>query len=462
MWSVLFALQLFTFWQGNEVLPISVIIDNVKQQSPAWKKGVRAGDTLLSINSHAIDDFLDYQFYLSEPKLRLTLQNTEGLFRIFTVHKPQYEDIGIVFQDFFMDTQKRCKNNCIFCFIDQLPKGMRETLYFKDDDARLSFLYGNYITLTNLTDRDVERIIEMHISPVNISVHTTDPDLRVQMMHNKHAGEALSKLHRLAEAGVTINTQLVLCPGVNDGTALERTLADLACLYPSVQMVAAVPLGVTKYRENLAQLEQYTPQTAAKTLDIIESFAQTFYEEKGVHFAWAADEFYLKADRLLPDATYYEDFAQLENGVGMCSLLHREFLETVAELDVGTTKRSVTLATGTAAAPLLTRMTEALCQKNPNLIVQVIPITNQFFGETITVAGLIVGQDLINQLQNKVLGDELLIPRSMLRSEGDLFLDDVSLQDVEKALQVKVTPVRDDGRLLVECILGDSACSGRK
>lgn len=402
-------------------------------------------------------DFLDYRFYLSEPKLRLAVQCADEKLRVITIHKEEYEDIGLVFQDFLMDSQKRCKNKCIFCFIDQLPKGMRDTLYFKDDDSRLSFLFGNYITLTNLTPRDIERIIEMHISPVNISVHTTNPELRVKMMHNKHAGESLSILYRLAEAGITINTQLVLCPGINDGEELKRTLSDLAELYPAVQMVAAVPLGVTKYRRGLEPLEQYTPQTAAQTLDIIEQFADDFYNKHQVHFAWAADEFYLKAGRALPDAAYYEDFDQLENGVGMCALLREEFEKALAGFEGKICNRTVTIATGTAAYDLIVSLANQLMQTVSGLTIHVKPIKNNFFGETITVAGLVVGQDLIAQLKGQDLGDALLIPSSMLRSEGDVFLDDISLLDVEDALQIKVTPVKDDGYELAERILGCSS-----
>lgn len=433
---------------------ISVLIQDVETHSFAWKKGICAGDTLLNINGHEILDFLDYQFYLSESKLRLTVKSRSGQLRLLTIHKEESADIGLTFQDFLMDRQKRCKNKCVFCFIDQLPKGMRETLYFKDDDSRLSFLFGNYITMTNLTERDVERIIEMHISPVNISVHTTNPELRVKMMGNPHAGESLAILNRLAKAGITINTQLVLCPGINDGNELERTLRDLAQLYPAVQMVAAVPLGVTRFREGLAALEQYTPETAEQTLQIIEGFAASFHQQHGVHFAWAADEFYLKAGRPLPDASYYEDFAQLENGVGMCSLLREEFQNALTLLPIKEKKRTVTLATGTAAFPLIRELAAQLEDNVAGLSVQVVPIKNHFFGETITVAGLIVGQDLIAQLQNRVLGEEVLIPRSMLRSEGDLFLDGLSLAAVEQAIHVPVIPVTDNGEVLVKRILG--------
>lgn len=433
---------------------MAVVIDGVADGSVAFKKRINSGDVLVSINGHEILDFLDYQFYLSEEKLRLLIKS-DGVYRYLTVKKGQMEDIGLVFNDYLMDKQHHCKNKCIFCFIDQLPKGLRKTLYFKDDDSRLSFLFGNYITLTNLTQRDVERIIEMHISPVNISVHTTNPDLRVKMMKNKNAGESLKIIKQLADAGIKINTQLVLCPGINDGDELKRTLNDLKELYPQVQMVAAVPLGVTKFREGLPQLDQYNQQTAAEVLDIIEGFAADFYEKHGVHFAFAADEFYLKAKREIPQAEYYEDFEQLENGVGMCALLKDEFLTELANINNLNVNRKVTIATGVAAFDLISSLCRSLCEKINNLQVNVVPVKNEFFGETITVTGLIVGKDLISQLSDKELGDELIISSSMLRSEGDLFLDDTSLQDVENELKIPVRCVANNGAELLHAILGD-------
>lgn len=433
---------------------MSVLINGVVQGSLASHKKIEIGDRLVSINAHPILDFLDYQFYLSEKRLLILIEKKSGKYKYVTINKEENHDIGLVFNDYMMDKQHHCKNKCIFCFIDQLPKGMRETLYFKDDDTRLSFLFGNYITLTNLTERDVERIIEMHISPVNISVHTTNPELRVKMMNNKHAGKSLSIIKKLADAGITINTQLVLCPGINDGEELKRTLCDLAEFYPSVQMIATVPLGLTKYREGLAPLTMYNQKTSGEVLDIIEDFAKTFYEEHGVHFAWASDEFYIKAGRPFPNAEYYEDFQQLENGVGMCSLMKSEFLEAVEALEIDEIeKKTVTIATGTASYDMIFELCQHLCKKVKNLKINVVPIINNFFGETITVSGLIVGQDLIEQLSGMELGEQLLIPSSMLKNDEEIFLDDITLIEVQKKLNTVVTPVVNDGYALVNAIL---------
>lgn len=433
---------------------MAVQISNVIAGSPADKRGVRAGDTLLSINGNTIEDVLDYQFYAAETSPVLMLKTKEGRFRGMKILKPEYDDLGLEFDSYLMDQQRHCKNKCIFCFIDQLPKGMRETLYFKDDDSRLSFLFGNYVTLTNLTEHDVQRIIKMHISPVNISVHTTNPELRVQMMKNPNAGPSLEIVSRLANAGIKINTQLVLCAGINDGEELKRTLNDLGRLYPSVQMVAAVPLGVTKYREGLPQLELYNKETAGAVLDILEAFGESFLEKHGTRFAFAADEFYLKAERPMPPASFYEDFEQLENGVGLCALLEDEFL-TALEAFEGTRKeRKITMATGVAAYSLLQKLTDCFLKKAPHFEVAVVPIMNDFFGETITVSGLVVGQDMIRQLEGKELGEELLFPASMLRREGDIFLDDTSVDTLAKTLSVKATPVPNDGAALLSAILG--------
>ena len=355
-----------------------------------------------------------------------------------------------------MDKQQRCKNKCIFCFIDQNPEGMRESIYFKDDDSRLSFLFGNYITLTNLTDEDVDRIIKMHISPVNISVHTMNKELRVKMMKNKNAGECLKYIKRLAEAGIEINTQLVLCPGINDGKELEYSLSELSALYPAVQSIAAVPVGLTKHREGLYKIQAYTKETSSEVIDIITSFGDAFKEKHGVRLVYASDEFYIKAERSIPDAEYYEGYPQIENGVGLWRSLEDECDDVIETLDKSRNiKRQISLATGTAAYPLLKKITGKLEGIYPSLKIYVYEIKNDFYGHSVTVAGLITGGDLINQLRSKPLGEELLIPDVMLRKEGDLFLDNISVDDVAGELGVGVRATEESGLLLIQKILGD-------
>ena len=437
---------------------MAVTIAAVDPHSACAHRGVRAGEVLTHINGHEIIDILDYQFYATEQRLTLTLQNERGKQRQIKIKKEEYDDLGLSFDTYLMDRQRRCANKCIFCFIDQLPKGLRESLYFKDDDSRLSFLFGNYVTLTNLSEREVERIIQMHISPVNISVHTMNPELRVKMMRNPRAGESLQIIRRFAEAGIRMNTQLVLCPGINDGDELLYSLTELGRLYPAVQSIAAVPLGMTKYREGLPPLTPYTHEGAAAVIDMIEDFAAHFLYLNGTRLAFAADEFYLKAGREIPAAEAYEEFAQLENGIGLWALLKDEFyhaLHLLEEESALPKPRSVTVATGQAAAPLLRELAAALCRKCPALTVQVIPIRNDFFGESITVAGLLTGTDLIAQLKGRALGEELLIPAAMLRQEGDLFLDGLSPADVERALGIPVTPSPNDGGQLLGLLLGE-------
>ena len=341
-----------------------------------------------------------------------------------------------------MDDQQRCKNKCIFCFIDQNPKGMRESIYFKDDDSRLSFLFGNYITLTNLTDEDIDRIIKMHISPVNISVHTMNKELRVSMMKNKNAGKCLDYIRKLADAGISINTQLVLCPGINDGDELSYSLNELSALYPSVQSIAAVPVGVTKHREGLFDMPSYTKQTAGDVIDIINSFGDAFFEKNGTRLAYAADEFYLKAERDIPSAEYYEGYPQIENGVGMW----RDFIDEASAAidDVHCDKnisRRVSVVTGDAAYPLIKGVTDKIMAVYPDVKINAYKIKNDFYGHTVTVAGLITGGDLINQLRDKELFDELIIPDVMLNADGNLFLDNVSVEDAERELSVKIRVV---------------------
>lgn len=431
---------------------MSVVIKGIIKKSPAYGRGIKDGDVLLSLNRNPVNDFLDYQFYAKEKDLLVGFESG-GKIKYTRIRKGEEEDLGLEFDSFLMDEQQHCKNKCIFCFIDQLPAGMRKTLYFKDDDSRLSFLFGNYITLTNLTERDVERIIEMHISPVNISVHTMNKELRVKMMKNKRAGECLDIIGRLAENGIEINTQLVLCPGINDGEELRYSLEELGKLYPGVKSIAAVPVGVTKYREGLFDMPEYTKETASEVLDMINAFGDSFKEKHGTRLAFAADEFYLKAGRKIPDGAYYESYSQIENGVGMWTSTKEEFLSALGNSTYSGKAKHLSLATGVAAYPLMKELTEAVTEKYPDIKIDVYSIVNDFFGHSITVAGLVTGGDLINQLEDKSLGDRLLIPSVMLRSEGDIFLDDVSLEEAERKLGVKITPVSCDGYELLNTIL---------
>ena len=434
---------------------MAVIIQSVTKGSAAARQGILPGETLLSINGNDIMDVLDYRFYQTNRELMLELQGTDGKTRAIPIKKREYEEIGLTFETYLMDKQQSCKNQCIFCFVDQLPKGMRKSLYFKDDDSRLSFLFGNYITLTNLSEHEIERIIKMHISPINVSVHTTNPELRVKMMKNRFAGSALSIMQRLARAGIKLNCQIVSCPGINDWEELLRSLTDMEALYPSVECIAVVPVGLTRYREGLYPLIPYTRETAAQTLALIEQFGDRCVKEHGSRIVFAADEFYLKAGREIPPAEFYEDFDQLENGVGLLALMKDE-LEGALSLEQGdkTLKRKVTVASGTSAAPFLRALLSQMRDKYPGVFIEVVGIRNDFFGGGVNVSGLVTGGDLIAQLKGRDLGDALLIPSVMLRREGDIFLDDVSTQEAEQALAVKLTPVPNDGEALFRAILG--------
>lgn len=432
---------------------MAVVVSDVQKRSLAFKAGIPAKATLLSINGNEINDVLDYQFYVTERRIELVCL-VDGKEKSYTLVKDEYEDIGLIFDSYLMDKQHHCKNKCIFCFIDQMPKGMRETLYFKDDDDRMSFLFGNYVTLTNLTQRDIDRIIKMHISPINISVHTTDPELRVKMMKNKNAGECLKWLEELAAHGIKLNTQLVLCPEINDGEQLVRSLNDLAKLAPNIESIAAVPVGLTDHREGLENLRVYTKEESAKVIDIIENFSDKFFEEHGVRIAFASDEFYLKAERPLPEYDYYGDFSQLENGVGLTTLLRHDFYDCLENDEFEAEPFHAAIATGKLAYPLLCELSEAAMKKYPEIKLDVYMIENEFFGKNITVAGLVTGRDLINQLKDKNIAKTLLIPSVMLRHERDRFLDDVLIEDVETELGVKLVTVENDGYNLLNSMLG--------
>ncbi len=381
---------------------MSVKISSVGAGSIASKKGIEAGDVLIDINGHEIRDVLDYRFYLADKKLSLRIcRGQQGKSKTVHIRKDESEDIGLEFETYLMDKQHSCKNKCIFCFIDQLPEGLRDSLYFKDDDSRLSFLFGNYVTLTNLDDEEVDRIIRMHISPVNISVHTMNPELRVKMMLNPHAGECLRYIKRFTESGIEVNAQLVLCPGINDGAELEFSLRELFALGKNIQSIACVPVGITKYRQNLPELRSYDKQTAGEVIDTIDRLNAENISKGGRAVAYAADEFYLYAERPMPDYEYYNGFPQLENGVGMWTLFREEFIEALENCDVTESQRIISLVTGTAAFPLLEELTSLACKKISGLKVNVYAVVNRLFGENITVSGLITGGDIVYTLEGK-------------------------------------------------------------
>ena len=430
---------------------MGVKITGVTPGSPAARRGIRAGDELLRMNGHDIEDVLDYRFYMNEAALSMVLSR-QGKKRVLRLHKRPEEEPGLEFATYLMDSQHSCRNQCIFCFIDQLPPGMLESLYFKDDDSRLSFLFGNYITLTNLSEHEIERIIAMHISPINVSVHTTNPALRCQMMHNRFAGSCLEILQRFAAAGIKMECQLVLCPGVNDGEELARSMEDLAALVPAVESVAAVPVGLTKYREGLAPLRVYTREEAAAVVRQVEAFGERMLALHASRIFYPADEFYLQAGLPVPeDEAYYGDFSQLENGVGMTALLKSQFREAMAACTSAPGGSRLTFATGVAAHPLMEELAAEAKARWPEIRAEVIAVRNDFFGETITVAGLVTGGDLIRQLKGRT-GDYLVIPEVMLRHEGDLFLDDVSREDVERELGVKLVVSPVDGEALLSAL----------
>ena len=432
---------------------MSAEVCSVEKGSAAWKAGIRGGDTLLRINENDIVDVLDYRFYQGESRLTGTFLNAKGKEKTVKIKKKEYDELGLEFDSYLMDSQHSCKNKCIFCFIDQLPPGLRDTLYFKDDDSRLSFLFGNYITLTNLTEHEISRIIKMHISPVNISVHTTNPELRCKMMNNRFAGETLSIIKRFDEAGIKMNFQLVLVPGYNDGAELERTLRDLV-KYENVLCIASVPVGLTKYREGLAEIEPFNKESATAVIETTEKIAAETLKKRGEKLVFAADEFYLKAERPIPDAEYYDDFHQLDNGVGMWALFKKDAAEALEDVASPSHHRSVTCVTGTAAYPLIKSVVDNAVGKWHNLDSNVFAVKNDFFGEKITVAGLLTGKDIIGQLKGKQLGSELLIPSNMLRFERDLFLDDTSVEELETALGVRVRITEPDGYSFIESLAG--------
>ena len=434
-----------------------VKIIGVEERSYAKKAGIKPLDTLVSINGNEICDVLDYRFYLTEKVITLALKGEKGDYTV-KIKKGEYDDIGLEFETPLMDEKHSCRNGCIFCFIDQNPEGMREPIYFKDDDSRLSFIHGNYITLTNMFDKDIERIIKMRISPVNVSIHTTNPELRVRMMKNKRSGEVLRYLDDFKAAGLSMCGQIVLCKGVNDGEELLRSLRDLSAYYPEMGSVSVVPAGLTKHRDGLYPLTDFTAEEAGAVIDLIDSVAAEQLRKHGSRQFFAADEFYLKAGRPLPEAEYYEDYPQIENGVGMLRSFSDEFGMAVEDiefmLESVNGKRQVTVVTGVAAYGMLSEFARKITELCPSLVVNVVKIINKFFGESITVSGLLTGKDIYEQLQGVELGDELLIPESALRAQDEDFLCGMTLVELQDKLGVKVTPVGNDGYGFAEAVFG--------
>lgn len=434
---------------------MAVTVKSVIKGSPAYKAGVKDGDILVKLNGNEIMDVLDYRFYQNNSVITLEYINSKGKIKIKKLRKKEYDELGLEFETYLMDKKHSCRNKCIFCFIDQLPKGLRHTLYFKDDDSRLSFLFGNYITLTNITEHEVERIIKMHISPVNISVHTTNPQLRVKMMNNKNAGKVLDIIYRFNEAGIKLNCQLVLVPGYNDGDELERSLRDLTAL-ENVECIAAVPVGLTRYRKGLCDITPFKKDTAIKAIETLEKFSDETLQKYGQRRVFAADEFYILAERKLPDSSYYEEFLQLENGVGLVPLLLSEVDDAIETCDYDLqNQRIITIATGEAAYPYICDIVDKIGKKWDNLKCNVVAVKNKFFGGEITVAGLITATDIESQLKDRELGEELLIPSVMLRDGGDMFLDSVTLEELSEKLNIKIIPVNNDGYELLSAILGE-------
>ena len=430
-----------------------VKIVGTEDHSLAKAVGILAGDVLLSINKNEINDVLDYRFYLTERKLKIKVDR-DGKLITFRIKKDEYEDIGLLFETPLMDKKHTCKNGCIFCFIDQNPKGMRESIYFKDDDSRLSFIHGNYITLTNMTDKDVERIVKMRFSPINVSVHTTNPDLRVKMMKNKNSGDVLRYLNVFKDAGIEICAQIVLCKGVNDGDELIRTMHDLAALYPSITSCSIVPAGLTEHREGLYPLSDFTAEEAGAVIDLVDNFATSCYNALGSRIFFSADELYLKSGRPLPVEDYYEGYPQIENGVGLLRSFIEDFEVGLSELEYSGNGRNVSLVTGHAAYPTIKACADKICEKCQGMTINVYKIDNNYFGKSITVAGLMTGCDIYDQLKDKPLGDTLYVPATALRREEDDFLCGMTRAELSEKLSTPVVCQECDGYTFASILTG--------
>ena len=437
------------------------LIKEVLPGSIAAELDIAAGDRLLAINNEIIEDIFDYQFYVEDTYIEILIEKPDGEQWVLEVDKDEDEDLGIIFDNGLMDDYRSCHNKCIFCFIDQMPKGMRDTLYFKDDDSRLSFLQGNYVTLTNMSDHDLDRIIKYHLSPINISFQTMNPQLRCKMLNNRFAGEALKKVDRLFDAGITMNGQIVLCKGVNDGAELEFSIREMMKYLPNLESVSVVPVGLSKYRDGLYPLMPFTREDAKEVLATIHHFQREIYEKYGTHFIHASDEWYILAGEELPPEENYDGYLQLENGVGMIRLLLSEFQDAMEKLRkeqendvILMREQEISMVTGKLAFPYIRQMAEEMMRTLHGLTIHVYGIRNDFFGEMITVSGLLTGQDIIKQLKGQPLGERLLLPQNVLRSGEDVFLDDVTVPELEKALQVRADIVKSSGYDFVNAVLG--------
>lgn len=429
------------------------VISKVLTGSIGEELELEPGDILAEINHQPVEDVFDYRYLMNDEYIELLIEKANGEIWELEVEKDYDEDLGIEFENGLMDDYRSCSNHCMFCFIDQMPPGMRETLYFKDDDSRLSFLQGNYVTLTNMSQEDIDRVIKYHLSPINVSFQAMNPQLRCKMLHNRFAGEALRKVDQLYEAGITMNGQIVLCKGVNDGEELEYSLSKMAEYAPVLQSVSVVPVGLTKFRDGLYPLESFTKEDAEKVLEQIHRWQKIMYEKHGIHFIHASDEWYILAEKELPEEERYDGYLQLENGVGMLRLLDTEVHQAMEEREGDDRQTSIVVATGRLAAPYIERCLETIRMKYPQITAKVIAVKNCFFGEKITVSGLITGQDLLEQLVGQDLGDRLLIPCNMLRSGEDIFLDDITVSELSEKLGREIVVVDPSGADLVSAVL---------
>ncbi|NLM28434.1 MAG: DUF512 domain-containing protein [Clostridiaceae bacterium] len=420
--------------------------------SIADEAGIEPGDILLSINGKAVKDIFDYRLFLACENVLVEVEKKDGSILRIDIEKDEDEDIGLLFENPLMDKERHCRNKCIFCFIDQLPRGMRKSLYYKDDDVRLSFLFGNYVTMTNIDHDELNRIIKHRLSPVNVSVHTTNPELRVYMMGNKNAGDVLSKMKLLAEGGISLNAQIVLCRGINDGTELDKTLDDLSGLIPSLKSVSVVPIGLTRFRDNLPQIRPYDKKSALSVISQVEEWQRNFKKRTGSRIVFLADEWYLMTGTRLPEYEHYEDFPQLENGVGMVPLLIQEFSDALQSGKKPYKKGTVSIATGTSSFSTISMLAKQAENHYPGVKVHVYPIINEFFGNTVTVTGLLTGMDIYTQLKEKPLGDRLLLCSTMFRAGTCIFLDDMSLDKLSGLLNIRAVKVENNGEALLDAI----------